>query len=62
MVIWQFCLNEGPRVQGGQGHGVLGLNHRNVLKNIQESSSSEPLGSDTLYVVLPSGLLPSLFK
>ena len=35
---------EGPTVQDGQG--VLVSNHRNSNKNIQKSSSSEPLGSD----------------
>ena len=25
---------------------VLGLNHRNIVENIQKSSSSEPLASD----------------
>ena len=46
MVLYQICLNDGPRVQGGSAPGGPGFNHRNTKKNIKNSSFSEPLGSD----------------
>ena len=46
VVLYQFCLNEGPGVQDGPVPGGPGFNHRNTLENIKNSSSSEPLGSD----------------
>ena len=46
VVLYQVCSNQGPRVQGGPGPGVLGSNHGNAQKYIEKSSSSEPPGPD----------------
>ena len=55
------CSNEDHRVQDGLWPGVLGSNHRNILKNLLLQNHLAQM-LEIGYVALPSGLLPSLFK
>ena len=51
-----------PGSKMASGQGVLGSSYKHTQKNIQKSSSSEPLAwmLEIWYVALPSGPLPSL--
>ena len=46
VVFYQVCSNQGPRIQGGPGPGVLGSKHGNAQKYIEKSSSSESPNPD----------------
>ena len=58
MVLYKVCSNEGPRVQDGLWPGVLGSNHRNILKNLLLQNHLAQM-FEIGYVALPSAPLPS---
>ena len=42
MVVYQFCSNEGPRIQDGPVPGGPRFKPEKYIENIQKSSSSVP--------------------
>ena len=56
-----FVQTKVPGSKMAPRQGVLGSNHRNIFKNLLLQNHLAQM-FEILYVALPSGLLPSLFK